>query len=102
MMRTIFRTCALIFPILAAPGTLWAACADAPAGLVSWWPGEGNGNDVLGRNPGTVLPGVTYGAGEVGQAFNFNSSTGGVFIAASASLDVGAGSGFTVECWIKP
>ncbi len=78
-----------------------AVCTNAPAGLVSWWPGEGNGNDVAGSNPGTVT-GVSYGPGEVGQAFNFNGTNGSVFIPASASLDVGLGNGLTIECWIKP
>src|SRR5439155_18937515 len=34
-----------------APGTKTAtpnpSCAPAPPGLVSWWPGEGNANDVV-------------------------------------------------------
>jgi hypothetical protein len=79
-----------------------AVCTNPPAGLVSWWPGEGNGNDVIGSNPGTVNSGISYSPGEVGQALNFNGTSGSIMVPASASLNVGAGSGFTAECWIKP
>src|SRR5262249_28530011 len=40
-----------------------------PTGLISAWRGEGNPLDVMGRNNGSVAGGVTYAAGEVGQAF---------------------------------
>ena len=38
----------------------------------------------------------------MGQAFAFNAPTSNVRIAASPSLDVGAGDGMTVELWINP
>ena len=38
----------------------------------------------------------------MGQAFSFDGSSGYVKMAASASLNVGAGAGLTFECWIKP
>ena len=46
--------------------------------------------------------GAAFAAGEVGQAFSFDGSSGYVKMAASASLNVGAGAGLTFECWIKP
>jgi hypothetical protein len=79
-----------------------AVCTNVPVGLVSWWAGEGNGSDVAGNNSAIVSNGVSYSAGEVGQAFNFNGSSGSMFVPASSSLNVGTGSGFTIECWIKP
>jgi hypothetical protein len=79
-----------------------AVCTNAPGGIVSWWPGEGNGGDIAGSNPGTVSSGVSYSAGEVGQAFNFDGNSGIIVVPASSSLNVGASNGFTVECWIKP
>ena len=79
------------------------SCVPAPSGLVSWWPGEGNANDVVGGNNGNPTGGITYAAGEVGQAFVFNGSTSYIPVPASPSLNnIGAsGSGFTIECWIK-
>src|SRR5947209_5086598 len=102
MTRAIFRTCALLCLILSAPSGLRAACTTPPPGLVSWWPGEGNGNDLMGNNPATVNSGVIYSTGVVGQAFNFVGSTGGIAVAASPSLNVGLSNGFSVECWLKP
>jgi hypothetical protein len=77
-------------------------CAPAPPGLAGWWAGEGNAQDNLGGNNGALYGGMSFGAGEVGQAFNFDGSSGYVEIPASASLNVGVGAGFTFECWIKP
>ena len=78
------------------------ACTPPPAGLVSWWPGEGNANDIIGGNNGTLHGGIAYAAGEVGRAFSFNDTNAAVIVPASASLNVGTGSGFTLEAWIKP
>jgi hypothetical protein len=39
-----------------------------PAGLVSWWKFEGNGNDELGGNNLDVASSATYEAGKVGSA----------------------------------
>jgi len=46
-------------------------CATPPSGLVSWWPGEGNANDLLNTNDGTLAGGTTFSTGQVGQAFSF-------------------------------
>jgi hypothetical protein len=73
-------------------------CTPAPSGLVSWWPGEGNGNDIIGANNATVPAGVTYAAGEVGQAFNFNGTTT-LTVADAPSLD--PTNALTIECWIN-
>jgi len=76
-------------------------CTPAPAGLVSWWIGEGNSLDRVGGNNGTAQD-VTFATGEVGQAFVFNGSSSDVQVPASTSLDVGTGDGFTLEAWINP
>jgi len=75
-------------------------CVPAPSGLVDWWPGEGNANDVVGTNNGTLVGGVSYAAGEVGQAFSFDGTSGYVSIPDSPSLDIFVSS-ITVEAWIK-
>jgi hypothetical protein len=78
------------------------ACTPAPSGLVSWWRAEGNANDSIGTNNGTPTGGITYTNGEVGQAFVFNNTTSYIPVPASPSLNIGIGSGFTIECWIQP
>src|SRR5689334_22724109 len=101
MKRRITKLLVLACASLALQSGLWAACVPAPQGLVSWWPGETNGNDLMGNNPATVGSGVSFSPGEVGVAFNFGG-TGAVTVAASGSLNVGLSNGFSIECWIKP
>jgi hypothetical protein len=77
------------------------SCDPAPSGLVSWWPGEGNASDVVGGNNGAAQN-ITYVSGEVGGAFYLNGTNAYVNVPASASLNVGTGSGFTFETWVNP
>jgi hypothetical protein len=77
-------------------------CVPAPAGLASWWPGEGDANDIFGTNNGVIVGGVTFVPGEVGQAFSLNGSGAYVSVSASPSLNVGLSNGLTIEGWIKP
>ena len=76
-------------------------CTQAPNDCVSWWQGEGNGSDVYALNPAVPAGGVSFTAGQTGQAFTFNGSAS-VRVPASATLNVGAGDGFTLEAWVKP
>ncbi len=84
-----------------APAT--TTCTPPPAGLVNWWPAEGNVNDIVGGNNGIPVGNLGYTNGEVGQAFVFDNSTSYIPFPAASNLDLGAsGSGFTIECWVKP
>ena len=42
-------------------------CDPPPAGLVAWWPGDGNAVDVVGGHNGTLVGGVTFPAGKWGS-----------------------------------
>ncbi len=75
-----------------------SACAPAPEGLISWWPAEGNANDIDGGNNGILENGASFGLGEVGQAFTFNGNFQYVQIADSPSLHPAS---MTVECWFN-
>ncbi|MBI2501275.1 MAG: LamG domain-containing protein [Deltaproteobacteria bacterium] len=45
------------------------SCIEAPGGLVAWWPGEENLEDIIGgHDEGTLEEGVTYVDGIVGKA----------------------------------
>lgn len=81
------------------PSFVGAACVESPSGLVSWWPGEGNANDVKGTNQGTSH-GETFVPGEVGSAFSFNGVDSYVQVNDSSSLDMT--DAITIEAWIKP
>ena len=73
----------------------------APAGLVSWWPAEGNANDIIGTNHGSFQGNATtVSTGMVNSAFNFTGSTDCVYITNSASLN--PSSSFTIETWVYP
>ncbi len=73
-----------------------------PDGLVSWWTGEGNAADAQGSNNGVIEGSVAFASGMVGQGFSFDGLQGYVRVPASDSLNVGVGTGFTIEAWINP
>ena len=50
-------------------------CFAPPSGMIDWWSGEGNGNDITGANTLTLQNGAGFATGEVGQAFNFVNPT---------------------------
>ncbi len=78
------------------------SCTPPPSGMVAWYPGDGNANDIQGGNNGIAEGGLTYPTGKVLQAFSFNGTNADVKIPASPSLDVGASGGLTIDAWINP
>jgi len=76
-------------------------CVTPPVGLVSWWPGNGSSDDVIGANHGSFVN-PSYSAGRVGQAFNFDGTGNHIRVPASATFNPGTGSGLTIEAWINP
>jgi uncharacterized protein (TIGR03437 family) len=82
------------FPSRAAAST----CVAPPSGLVSWWPGDTNDNDIAGSNNPNALSGVSLVPGEVLNGFSLG--TNGYFqVAPSKSL---ANQNFTWAAWVKP
>ncbi len=77
---------------------LTGGCTTAPAGLVSWWPGNGNAVDIADNINGTLVGNVTFGTGEVGQAFNFSGSGTAVTLGNPTALQL---QNFTIEAWIQ-
>jgi hypothetical protein len=77
-------------------------CDPPPSGIVSWWPAEGNADDVIGTNNGILQNGSSFTNGEAGQAFFFPTTNSGVKVPASPSLNVGLSNGLTIEGWINP
>ncbi len=72
------------------------------SGPIAWWKAEGDASDSAGHNDGILTGGLGFAPGEVGQAFNFKDTNGYVFVPATSQLNVGVGSGFTIEEWIDP
>src|SRR5581483_6385947 len=48
-------------------------CATVPAGLVSWWAGDGSAVDRASRNPGMLRVGAAFAPGLVREAFQFSN-----------------------------
>jgi hypothetical protein len=70
-----------------------------PAGLVSWWSGEGNAADVADNNPGTLNGNVSFAPGKVGKAFSFDGNNSSyVNVPDATNLDGNTG---TWSFWLK-
>jgi hypothetical protein len=74
--------------------------ATAPAGLVGHWSGDGNANDSVLANHGTVTLGAGFGPGQFGQAFTFNGGTGRVEIPSISAYAFGTGD-FSISFWVN-
>jgi len=73
--------------------------ATLPSGMVAWWPAQGNALDAAGTNNGTLMGGVNYAPGEVGEAFNFGGVNGYVNVPSSPSLNLT--NALTIEAWVE-
>jgi len=81
------------------PDAVAQTCVNPPAGLVSWWPGDGNANDLIGGNHGMLEGGMTFTSGVVGQAFILDGVDDFVRVPEVTELD-----GFpelTIDAWIN-
>lgn len=76
-----------------------AACIAPPANLASWWPGDGDANDIVAGNEGALQGGTGFGAGMVGQAFLLDGIDDYVGAGNDPSLHVSSGD-FTVDAWV--
>src|SRR5208283_5041091 len=69
-----------------------------PPGIVSWWPGDGNTDDIIGTNNGALSPsGASYASGKVGLAFRFDGTNGYVQVPDSPTLKP---ANVTIEAWV--
>ena len=73
-----------------------------PAGLVSWWPGNDNPNDIVGGNNGTLENGAGYALGEVGDAFSLNGNNQFVLIGQPVPANLQIQNAITLSAWIYP
>ncbi|MFN2576660.1 MAG: LamG-like jellyroll fold domain-containing protein [Pyrinomonadaceae bacterium] len=78
-------------------------CTTPPGAMISWWPGDGNADDIQGPafENGTLQGGATFAPGKVGQAFKFvAASNSGVIVPSSNALNPTAG--ITLDAWVNP
>ncbi|MEJ7862508.1 MAG: CARDB domain-containing protein [Pyrinomonadaceae bacterium] len=74
-------------------------CVTPPANMVAWYPGDGNANDIIGGNNGTLQNGATFAAGMVEQAFSFNGSNG---FSVPSTPALNPTEAITLSSWVKP
>ncbi|MCK6500506.1 MAG: LamG domain-containing protein, partial [Nitrospira sp.] len=81
-------------------GRLYASeCVTVPSGMVSWWPGEGDGQDYGPHGlTGELLSGTAFGVGMVGRAFQGLSEGTGVRVSNSQWLRP---TNLSVAAWIQ-
>jgi hypothetical protein len=95
------RGAIFICALLAGPAAA-QTCIEPAAGLLGWWPGDGDSIDLQSGLHGVALNGAAYSPGLVGDAFDFNGVDDGrddrVDLPASA-LDGLAD--LTIEMWVQ-
>jgi hypothetical protein len=87
----------VVFAVLLCVGT---AGGSAPPGITSWWPGEGDGTDVVSAHNAALDGTVGFATAVVGQGFVFDGVEDLVRIPDDPDLHPGTGS-FTAIGWAK-
>lgn len=90
-----------IFAFLTIPQAFGQLCTPPPSGMISWWPGDDNANDIKDGNPGTLQGDATFAAGKVDKAFSFDGSGDFVEVADNANLDFGSSNHMTIDAWVN-
>ena len=80
-------------------GTCKPTCATPPQGMIGWWPGDGNTNDLVNNHPGVANNEVSYPTGQVAQSFNLGA---GGYVRIPNSPTLNTPNGFTIDTWINP
>ncbi len=82
------------------------ACVPPPAGMVGWWPGDNNANDLSSYgNTATLQSGALYAPGMVSTAFSFPAASANASVSVATpvagSLDFGSAVPFSIDAWIN-
>jgi hypothetical protein len=74
-------------------------CISAPSGMIAWWPGDDNANDLAGTNNGTLGGGALFATGEVENAFSFDGVNDIVNL---HGPNLNGNASYTLMFWAKP
>ncbi len=85
-----------LFPSIAANSVRLTV----PAGIVAWWPADGNARDIVGTNRSEVVGLTGFVEGVVGRAFRFNGLDDEVMNSVSGLTNIV--DTFTMEFWAWP
>jgi hypothetical protein len=75
-------------------------CVSSPPGLVSWWAGDGNGNDVQGTNRAVLMNDAAFADGVGGQAFSLDGVDDYIQVPSPVNLPLG-NEPRTIDVWFK-
>jgi len=75
-----------------------APCIPPPSGMMAWFPGDGSGRDIQGRNGGVVQGDASFVGGQVGQAFRLDGIGDRILVGRAPDLQL---QDFTIDAWIK-
>jgi hypothetical protein len=68
-----YTACVLTIVVLGVtPNAVAQTCVPPPAGVVGWWPGNGNANDAIAGNNGQLAGDATFASAVVGQGFKLD------------------------------
>jgi len=73
-------------------------CVPSPAGLVGWWPGNGNANDAIAGNNGQLAGDATFAPAVVAQGFKLDGFGDYIQIPDSPALRPAQ---MSVEAWVR-
>jgi hypothetical protein len=91
----------LLLPLVAISDAEAQTCVQPPSGLVSWWPGDGNFDDIQDGNSGTNAGAVTFASGKVGPAFLFDGSPNSFITLPNSPNLLPTSNRLTIDAWIK-
>jgi len=75
----------------------------AAVGPISHWPAEGNAEDVVDVNDGTLVNGATFATGRLGQAFSLNQiNQTDAYVQIGAPPNLVMSSAVSILAWIYP
>jgi Concanavalin A-like lectin/glucanases superfamily len=95
---SLFLMAITFFSLTSSTVTSSQTCVPPPTNLVSWWPGDGNADDSVGANDGTLQNGATFGLGMVDPAFSLDGVDDYVRF---GDIFDGLNGGFTLDVWIR-
>ncbi len=78
-------------------------CIPVPVGLVSWWPGDGNADDMWDANDASLIGYTGFASGKVSQGFSLPGSTYTEFsrVEAPDAPNLRLSGPFTLDAWIE-
>jgi len=91
---------AIMFSLVGMIATVAGQCVEAPSNLEHWWTADGNTFDIIGGEHGVRVGGATFGAGEVGEAFDLDGVDDQVVVPNNTKAPYNFTGAFTIDAWI--